>query len=94
MASGPGATTATLGAADKDGKRALTVSLKIDRPWHIYANPVDNDDLEGARTTVDVYADGKKMTALIMPNKAAAKPKPKPAAAAKPVAGTAAQPST
>jgi hypothetical protein len=35
--------------------------------------------------------DGKKMTALIMPNKAAAKAKPKPkpaAAAAKPVAGT------
>src|SRR5437763_2676877 len=29
--------------------------------------------------------DGKKMTALIMPNKAAAKPKPKPTVAAKPV---------
>ena len=40
--------------------------------------------------------DGKKMTALIMPNKAAAKarPKPKPAAAAsKPVPGTTAKPS-
>ena len=40
--------------------------------------------------------DGKKMTALIMPNKPAAKarPKPKPAAAAaKPVAGTTAKPS-
>jgi translation initiation factor IF-3 len=40
--------------------------------------------------------DGRKMTALIMPNKAAAKAKPKPklaAAAAKPVAGTTAPPS-
>src|SRR6516164_285020 len=40
--------------------------------------------------------DGKKMTALIMPNKAAAKAKPKPkpaAAAAKPVAGATARPS-
>jgi uncharacterized protein YyaL (SSP411 family) len=53
--------TATLGAPDKDGKRAVTVTLKIDKPWHVYANPVDNEDLEGARTTVDVYADGKKL---------------------------------
>jgi translation initiation factor IF-3 len=40
--------------------------------------------------------DGRKMTALIMPNKAAAKAKPKPqpaAAAAKPVTGTTAPPS-
>ena len=38
--------------------------------------------------------DGRKMTALLMPNKAAAKAKPKPAAAAaKPVAGTTAKPS-
>jgi translation initiation factor IF-3 len=41
--------------------------------------------------------EGRKMTALLMPNKAAAqaKPRPKPtAAAAKPVAGTTAKPST
>ncbi len=40
--------------------------------------------------------DGRKMTALIMPNKAVAKAKPKSqpaAAAAKPVAGATAQPS-
>jgi translation initiation factor IF-3 len=38
--------------------------------------------------------DGRRMTALLMPNKAAAKPKPKPAAAAaKPGAGTTAKPS-
>ena len=32
--------TATLGAPDKDGQRAVTVTLKIEKPWHIYANPV------------------------------------------------------
>jgi uncharacterized protein YyaL (SSP411 family) len=53
--------SATLGPPDKDGKRAVMVTLTIDKPWHVYANPVDNDDLEGARTTVDVYADGKKL---------------------------------
>ena len=57
--------TVTLAAADKDGKRALSVSLKIDKPWHVYANPVDNDDLEGARTTIDVFADGKRLPAKI-----------------------------
>jgi uncharacterized protein YyaL (SSP411 family) len=57
--------TATLGPADKDGKRALTVKLQIEMPWHTYANPVGHDDLEGARTTVDVYADGKKLPAKI-----------------------------
>jgi uncharacterized protein len=57
--------TATLGPADKDGKRALSVTLKIDKPWHVYANPVDNDDLEGARTVIEVYADGKKLSAKV-----------------------------
>ena len=57
--------TATLGPPDKDGKRALTVVLKIEKPWHTYANPVGHDDLEGARTVVDVYADGKKLPAMI-----------------------------
>jgi hypothetical protein len=53
--------TGTLGPPDKDGKRPLTVTLKIDKPWHIYANPVGHDELEGARTTVEVFADGKKV---------------------------------
>jgi uncharacterized protein YyaL (SSP411 family) len=56
---------ATLGPPDKDGKRALSVTLQIDKPWHTYANPVENDELEGARTTVDVYAGGKKLPAKI-----------------------------
>ena len=38
--------------------------------------------------------DGRRMTALLMPNKAAAKPKPKPAAVPKPSPGTPPKPST
>jgi uncharacterized protein len=57
--------TATLGPPDKDGKRALTVMLTIDKPWHVYANPVGNDDLEGARTTVEAYAGGKKLSTKV-----------------------------
>ena len=40
----------------------LTVTLKIDRPWHVYANPVGHEDLEAARTTVEVFAGGKKLS--------------------------------
>ena len=64
--------TATLGPPDKDGKRALAVNLTIDKPWHVYANPVGNDDLEGARTTVEVYAGGKKLPAKVEYPKGAA----------------------
>jgi uncharacterized protein len=55
------AATATLGPADKDGKRALTLTLKVEKPWHLYANPVENDDLQRAQTVVDVYGGGKKL---------------------------------
>jgi hypothetical protein len=57
--------TATLEAPDKDGKRALTVTLTIDAPWHVYANPVDYDDLIPAQTTVEVFAGGKKVPAAV-----------------------------
>jgi uncharacterized protein len=56
---------ALLASPDKDGQRALTVMLTIKEPWHVYANPVGHDDLEPARTTVDVYAGDKKLTAKI-----------------------------
>jgi uncharacterized protein YyaL (SSP411 family) len=69
--------TATLGEPDKDGKRALTVTLKLQAPWHIYANPVGHDDLELARTTVDVYAAGKKLPAKIAYPKGKAEKDPK-----------------
>jgi uncharacterized protein len=55
--------TAVLGARGNDANRAVTVTIKIEAPWHIYANPTGHDDLEAARTTVDVYAAGKKLPA-------------------------------
>src|SRR5262245_20573359 len=57
--------SASLGPADADGKRVITVTLRIQKPWHIYANPVERDDLEGARTVAEVYAAGKKLTATV-----------------------------
>ncbi|MBO0699484.1 MAG: thioredoxin domain-containing protein [Zavarzinella sp.] len=55
--------TADLGQRGNDGNRAVTVTIKIESPWHIYANPTGHDDLEPARTTVDVYAAGTKLPA-------------------------------
>lgn len=40
-------------------KGQLTVTINIAEPWHIYANPVDNDKFERAATTVTVRAGGK-----------------------------------
>jgi DsbC/DsbD-like thiol-disulfide interchange protein len=42
---------------DADGKQVITVKLEINRGWHIYSNPVGNDDLAAAQTVVKV--DGK-----------------------------------
>lgn len=54
---------AVLGTAIRDGKQAISITLKIEAPWHIYANPVGHDDLEGARTTIEALANGKKLSA-------------------------------
>jgi uncharacterized protein len=54
---------AKLGPPDKDGKRTITLTVKMQKPWHIYANPVGHDDLEPAATVVNVRArvkDGDK----------------------------------
>jgi hypothetical protein len=44
--------TATAGKPDADGKQDVTVTLTVDKPWHIYANPVGLEDLADAQTTV------------------------------------------
>ena len=43
----------------------LAITLKVAHPWHVYANPVGYDELESARTTVEVLADGKKQPVVI-----------------------------
>lgn len=48
--------------ADKiatDGTQLVTITLTIDKGWHIYANPIGNDDLEGAQTRASVSSKNK-----------------------------------
>jgi DsbC/DsbD-like thiol-disulfide interchange protein len=39
---------------DADGKQTITIMLDIESPWHLYANPVDNEDLANAQTVVGI----------------------------------------
>ncbi|HKI33317.1 MAG TPA: protein-disulfide reductase DsbD N-terminal domain-containing protein [Gemmataceae bacterium] len=48
--------------ADKiaaDGSQVVTVTLTIDKGWHLYANPVGNGDLEDNRVAVSVASKNK-----------------------------------
>src|SRR5438105_12127119 len=45
---------ATATAPDADGNQTVTITLDIDKNWHLYANPVGNDDLAPNATTVKV----------------------------------------
>jgi DsbC/DsbD-like thiol-disulfide interchange protein len=51
--------SASVTKADKDGKQVVTIKMKIDDKWHAYANPVQNEDFESIRTTVDVKSANK-----------------------------------
>ena len=51
--------TAEASKIDKDGKQTVTLTLTIEKGWHLYANPVNHDFLEGAQTKVKVAAKGK-----------------------------------
>ncbi|QEL20382.1 DUF255 domain-containing protein [Limnoglobus roseus] len=48
-----------------DGSQPFTVTLTIAAPWHVYANPVENDSLKESVTTVEVYVGDKKVEAAI-----------------------------
>ena len=41
-----------------EGKAVVVVSLQIKSGWHLYANPVGNEDLDGSQVVVKV-ADAK-----------------------------------
>jgi DsbC/DsbD-like thiol-disulfide interchange protein len=47
-------TTAKAGKIGEDGTQVVTVTLTINKGWHIYANPVDNKDQEDAQTVVTI----------------------------------------
>jgi thiol:disulfide interchange protein len=44
--------TAKADKADASGRQAVTITLTIDPKYHLYANPIDNKDLEEAQTVV------------------------------------------
>jgi len=44
--------TATADKPDADGKQTVTLTLAIDAGWHLYANPVGNEDLKSVQTVV------------------------------------------
>jgi hypothetical protein len=46
--------TATADKPTADGKQFVKITLTVDKDWHLYANPVGNQDLESAQTTVSV----------------------------------------
>lgn len=44
---------------DAKGTQTVTVTLDILKGWHLYANPVNHDILEGAETKVKITSKGK-----------------------------------
>ncbi len=48
--------TAQASKADAEGRQTITLTLAIDKGWHLYANPVGHKDLEGAQTSVTIKA--------------------------------------
>lgn len=41
------------------GEQTVTVTLEINKGWHLYANPVNHEFLEGAQTKVTIAAKAK-----------------------------------
>jgi uncharacterized protein YyaL (SSP411 family) len=44
---------------DAEGKQVVTVTLDVEKGWHVYANPPGNEDLVSVQTTVTVSAKTK-----------------------------------
>jgi DsbC/DsbD-like thiol-disulfide interchange protein len=44
---------------DADGKQTITITIDIDKDWHIYANPVENEDLLNVQTGVSITSKAK-----------------------------------
>jgi len=50
--------TAAAEKPDADGKQVVTLTLTIDKGWHLYANPVGSEDFASVQTVVKVKAKG------------------------------------
>ena len=53
--------TAKATKPDAEGRQTVTVTMEIEKPWHAYANPVGNKDLEEAATLVRITSKGGKL---------------------------------
>jgi DsbC/DsbD-like thiol-disulfide interchange protein len=51
--------TAAASKPDPSGKQVITLDLKINKDWYIYANPVGHEDLASAQTVVTVQGKNK-----------------------------------
>jgi DsbC/DsbD-like thiol-disulfide interchange protein len=56
---------AEAGKIDDDGKQTVTLTVTIDKPWHIYANPVGVEDLSAAATVVDITGEKKPQSVKV-----------------------------
>ncbi len=48
--------TGTASKPDADGKQVVTLTVVIEKDWHLYANPVGNKDIEESKTAVSIKA--------------------------------------
>ena len=46
--------TAKADKLDADGKQVVTITMAINKDWHIYANPVGLEDLQNSETVVEI----------------------------------------
>jgi DsbC/DsbD-like thiol-disulfide interchange protein len=51
--------TARAGRPDAQGRQTITLTLNIEKNWHLYANPVGSADLDGVKTVVAVTGKNK-----------------------------------
>jgi hypothetical protein len=50
-----------------DGKQVIKLTLTIDKGWHVYANPIGNEDLASAQTSVKISGADKAKIAIDYP---------------------------
>ena len=59
--------TATASKAGDDGKQTVTITLEIDKGWHIYANPVGAEGFEDNKIDVAIKAKEKVVASVKYP---------------------------
>lgn len=57
--------SARSGKIDSEGKQVVILTMKIDKAWHIYANPTQHETYESARTVVKVAAGARPIEAKV-----------------------------